>query len=346
MLGLPSLHTGHWDPLMAACAETGTVVNLHVGSSGTSPSTSDDAPADTVGVLFFGYAMFAAVDWLFSRIPVRFPDLRICLSEGGIGWVPALLDRLDHMRSYSDMYGTWDGIELTPAEVLQRNFWFCAIEDPSAFALRERIGVEHILLESDYPHCDSTWPDTQEVIAREIGHLPPEDVRRITWANASELYRHPVPACGAGRPGGLLTMCAHPVRDDIDLLDGALVRPASPTTSGRGCARTRPSTTTSATTCGRSPATTTCSPSRRTRATFSSRRSPRPHGDPLPMMISMDDPEHHRRRSAREPGVHAPAGARPRGGRSGGSATRSSTGCASGASATSCGTSPRRCRCC
>ena len=194
LLGLPSLHTGYWDPLMAACEETGTVVNLHVGSSSSSPSTSDDAPADVVGVLFFGYAMFAAVDWLFSRIPVRFPDLRICLSEGGIGWVPALLDRLDHMRRYSDMYGTWQGIELSPAEVLRRNFWFCAIEDPTAFAARERIGVDRILLESDYPHCDSTWPDTQAVIHAEIGHLPPEDVRRMTWANAAELYRHPVPA--------------------------------------------------------------------------------------------------------------------------------------------------------
>jgi predicted TIM-barrel fold metal-dependent hydrolase len=192
-LGLPSLHSGHWDPLMRACEETGTVVNLHIGSSGTSPSTSDDAPADVIGVLFFGYAMFAAVDWLYSLIPVRFPDIRICLSEGGIGWVPALLDRLDHMLRYHEMYGTWSGIELTPAEVMQRNFWFCAVEDPSAFAMRERIGVDKILLEADYPHCDSTWPDTQAVIEREIGGLPSDDIRKFTWENASNLYRHPVP---------------------------------------------------------------------------------------------------------------------------------------------------------
>jgi predicted TIM-barrel fold metal-dependent hydrolase len=192
-LGLPSLHSRHWDPLMLACAETGTVVNLHIGSSSTSPSTSDDAPPDVIGVLFFGYAMFAAVDWLYSLIPVRFPDIRICLSEGGIGWVPGLLDRLDHMLRYHEMYGTWSGIELTPAEVMQRNFWYCAVEDPSAFAMRDRIGVDKILLEADYPHCDSTWPDTQVVIEREIGGLPLEDIRKITWENASHLYRHPVP---------------------------------------------------------------------------------------------------------------------------------------------------------
>ncbi len=192
-LGLPSIHSGHWDPILRACAETGTVVNLHIGSSGTSPSTSDDAPPDVVGVLFFAYAMNAAVDWLYSMAPVRFPDLKICLSEGGIGWVAGLLDRLDHMLSYHDMYGTWTS-ELTPAEVLTRNFWYCAVEDPSAFVQRERIGVGNILVESDYPHCDSTWPRTQEIVHREIGGLPPEDIERITWRNASELYQHPVPA--------------------------------------------------------------------------------------------------------------------------------------------------------
>jgi predicted TIM-barrel fold metal-dependent hydrolase len=193
MQGLPSIHSGHWDPIMRACEETGTVINLHIGSSGTSPSTAEDAPADVVGVLFFGYAMFATVDWLFSRIAVRFPEIKICMSEGGLGWVPALLDRLDHMQAYSAMYGTWKGIAIPPADVLRRNFYFCAVEDPTAFVLRERIGVEHILLEEDYPHCDSLWPRTQAVIAKSIGDLPAHDIRRFTWQNAAELYRHPVP---------------------------------------------------------------------------------------------------------------------------------------------------------
>jgi predicted TIM-barrel fold metal-dependent hydrolase len=191
--GLPTMHSGYWDPLIAACAETGTVINLHIGSSGASPTTTDDAPPDVTGVLFFGYAMFAAVDWLYSQYPVKHPDLKICISEGGIGWVAGLLDRLDHMLSYHDMYGTWKS-ELTPAEVMQRNFWFCAVEDPSAFVQRDRIGLEHILLESDYPHCDSTWPHTQETIRTEIGHLPADDIRKLTWENASRLYQHPVPA--------------------------------------------------------------------------------------------------------------------------------------------------------
>jgi predicted TIM-barrel fold metal-dependent hydrolase len=193
-LGLPSLHTGYWDPLMAACEETGTVVCLHVGSSSSAPTTSSDAPPDTIGVLFFGWAMFAAVDWLYSRLPVRFPGLRVCLSEGGTGWVAGLLDRLDHVQRYQHMYGTWEGIDLTPAEVLQRNFWFCAVDDPSAWALRHRIGVDRIMLESDYPHPDSNWPNTQAVFQEQLRDVPPAESMRISWQNASELFRHAVPA--------------------------------------------------------------------------------------------------------------------------------------------------------
>lgn len=199
-LGLPSLHSRYWDPIMAACEETETVVCIHVGSSGTAPSTSEDAPSDVVGVLFFGYAMFSAVDWLYSMIPVRFPKIKICMSEGGIGWVAGLMDRLDHILKYHEMYGTWAGVELTPREVLQRNFWFCAIDDPAGFQQLEYIGSDHILVESDYPHADSSWPDTQELLARQLRTLRPDLARKVTWENASQLFRHPVPEHLAADP--------------------------------------------------------------------------------------------------------------------------------------------------
>jgi predicted TIM-barrel fold metal-dependent hydrolase len=168
-------------------------VCLHAGSSSTAPTTSPDAPSDTIGVLFFGWAMFAAVDWLYSMLPVRHPELRVCFSEGGLGWVAGLLDRLDHVTRYQQMYGTWEGIELTPREVAQRNFWFCGIDDPSGLDHRHRIGIDHVLLESDYPHQDGTWPDTQQILHEQIGHFPPDDVRKLTWENASRVFEFPVP---------------------------------------------------------------------------------------------------------------------------------------------------------
>lgn len=81
-----------------------------------------------------------------------------------------------------------------PQRFSTRNFWFCAVEDKSSFVQRDRIGIDNIMLEADYPHCDSTWPHTQETIYEEIGDLPPDAIRKFTWENASRLYQHPVPA--------------------------------------------------------------------------------------------------------------------------------------------------------
>lgn len=199
-LGLPSLHTGYWDPILAACEETDTAVCLHIGSASSLPATAPDAPPDTIGVLAFAFAMFSAVDWLYSLVPVRYPKIKIVMSEGGLAWVPGLIDRLNHVLKYHDMYGTWTGIDLTPAEVFQRNFWHCALDDPSTMKLREDVGVEHILMEADYPHLDSSWPNTQDVIGEQVQTLDQDEIRQVTWENAARLFRHPVPAAVADDP--------------------------------------------------------------------------------------------------------------------------------------------------
>ena len=92
-LGLPTIHSGYWDPFFAACAETETVICLHVGSAGETPTTSPDAPPLVIGHLFAASAFTYTVDWLYSGVPQRFPDIKICMSEGGIGWVAGLIDR-------------------------------------------------------------------------------------------------------------------------------------------------------------------------------------------------------------------------------------------------------------
>jgi predicted TIM-barrel fold metal-dependent hydrolase len=105
------------------------------------------------------------------------------------------MDRLDHCVKYQMGYlHTWEGVDETPTEVLRRNFWWCALDDESAWATRHRIGIDHLVVESDYPHADSTWPDTQLVLEHQIGGLPDDEIRRICWQNAAELFRHPVPA--------------------------------------------------------------------------------------------------------------------------------------------------------
>ena len=195
-LGLPSIHTGHWDPFLAACEETETVVCLHTGSSGWVPSPGGGGPFEMAPTLFPAGALVAAADWLWSGVCTRFPNLKVAMSEGGVGWVVMLADRVDYVLDHSasgQESGAWRD-ELRPSEVLARNFWFCTIDDPGSIAgVLERVGPHKVMVESDYPHADSTWPDTQRVFEKNFGHLPDDVVRRIAWGNAAELFRHPPP---------------------------------------------------------------------------------------------------------------------------------------------------------
>lgn len=199
-LGLPSLHSGHWDPILRACAETETAVCLHVGSGSHIIEPGPESPTDTRTVLFPVNALIAAVDWLYSLIPVRIPNLRIVLAEGGISWIPMILERLSFCvtQGHLDYWQGWQA-DIPPSEVLLRNFYFASLYDPSGFEMRHKIGVDHIMVESDYPHADSTWPDTQSVLRQQLTDLPPDEVAAITYGNAARLFKHPVPD-GAGEP--------------------------------------------------------------------------------------------------------------------------------------------------
>jgi predicted TIM-barrel fold metal-dependent hydrolase len=194
-LGLPSVHTDHWDPFLHACQETQTVICLHNGSSSWTAARSPGAPLELYTSLFSVNAIAAAADWLWARIPTRFPDIRIAFSEGGIGWVPMLIDRIDYVLDHSAVGSAgWDDPNLAPTDALRRNFWFCTIDIPSTMSLRDHIGLDHICLESDYPHADSTWPDTQLRAADGLHDFTNTEIRKVTWENASTLFRHPVPA--------------------------------------------------------------------------------------------------------------------------------------------------------
>ena len=195
-LDLPSLHSRHWDPFLSACEETGTVICLHTGSSGWAPLPSPDPPFELYPTLFPASSLVAATDWLWSRVCVRFPRLRIAMSEGGIGWVAMLADRADYVLDHSasgNESRAWKS-DLRPSEVLARNFWFCTIDDPSSVdAVIQRVGPDHIMVESDYPHADSTWPMTWDRVKANFGHLPQEIIDKVTSRNAAELFGVPLP---------------------------------------------------------------------------------------------------------------------------------------------------------
>ena len=190
-LGLPSLFLDYWEPIIRACAETDTVISLHVASSGMADHP-EGCPNLQVGATLFGQlSLTACAEWLWSGWALRYPNLKIAMSEGGIGWVAMLIDRLNNIIDRSGYGLGWD---IRPADILRRNFWFCTIDDPSTIQTRYTIGVDRIMVEVDYPHGDGTWPDTQSVIEQCWGHIPPTELRQMCSENAAALYRHPLPA--------------------------------------------------------------------------------------------------------------------------------------------------------
>jgi predicted TIM-barrel fold metal-dependent hydrolase len=187
-LGYPSFHDASWDPLWRALCDEGVVMSIHLGSSGSLTVTSPDAPIDVMITLQPMNICSAAADLLWSRVVKQFPDIRIALSEGGTGWIPYFLDRID--RTY-DMHHLWTGQDFgtkTPSEVFREHFLTCFIADPVGIELRNEIGLDNIAWECDYPHSDSSWPEAPDELAAVAADVSDADLAKITYENACAWY--------------------------------------------------------------------------------------------------------------------------------------------------------------
>jgi predicted TIM-barrel fold metal-dependent hydrolase len=189
-LGYPSFHDEYWDPVWRACCDTATVLSIHLGSSGRLTIPAVDSPPDVMITLQPMNIQSAAADLLWSRVLKTYPDLRIALSEGGTGWIPYFLDRVD--RTY-EMHRAWtlqDFGGRLPSEVFREHFLTCFISDAVGVQLRDRIGVDNIAWEADYPHSDSMWPTAPEELAAVFADnaVADADVHKITHENAMRWY--------------------------------------------------------------------------------------------------------------------------------------------------------------
>ncbi len=185
VLGLPSIHTGDWDPFFAACAETRTVVCMHIGSSSKMPATSADAPVAVAATLSFGNAMSSLTDFLFSGVLVRFPDLKLAYSEGQIGWIPYILERADDVwLEHRAWGGVREIVPEPPSTYYYRQVFGCFFRDRHGIESLESVGVDNTTFETDYPHTDSTWPHTKKVAQELMAGLPDDVVHKLVRGNA------------------------------------------------------------------------------------------------------------------------------------------------------------------
>ena len=186
-LGWPSIHSGHWDPFFAACDETSTVVCMHIGSGTKTMQTSADAPAAVGAVMIFNNSAASMLDFLTSHVLATFPSLKLLYAECQIGWIPYVLERIDdvwrtHLWSHKEAH------KELPSTYYKDRVYSCFFKDTVGMQMLDRIGVDQVLFETDYPHQDGTWPRSQEVARDLMGNLDVISVEKILRGNAKRLF--------------------------------------------------------------------------------------------------------------------------------------------------------------
>ena len=181
----------YWGPVFAACEELDVAVCLHIGGSFGLIQRPPNFLIDNLIILAPQLSAIIATDLILAGTFRKHPRLKVALSEGGIGWIGFYLDRLDrHVWNHR-----WTGLriadeDITPSELWRRNFLGCFITDPSGLAVRDRIGIDTIAWECDYPHSDSTWPRSPETVLAELEQVGASDaeIDKITWQNACRFF--------------------------------------------------------------------------------------------------------------------------------------------------------------
>ncbi len=189
--GFPSFLSGYWDPMLAAMCDANMVLSLHIGAGFDVINRPPEAPIDHLMVLACQISAITAQDLLFGPTLRRFPDLRVALSEGGIGWIPFYFDRIDrHFQNQSWLHDSDDFGGKLPSEVFREHILACYITDPSGLVLRDRIGIDNIAWECDYPHTDTTWPESPEFAWGELqtAGCRDDEIHKITWQNACRFF--------------------------------------------------------------------------------------------------------------------------------------------------------------
>ena len=194
--GLPHLGDAHWDRFWAAAQDHGMPIHLHLGSGDMTTSFTPERIAAhgtaatyafTSTELFLKNAMQVS-DLLLSGVLARFPSLQFVSVESGIGWIPFVLEAIDHsyLEGRPGRTSEWD---LMPSEYFARQVYACYwFETVAPRKLLDEIPVDNVLFETDFPHPTCLYGNIQEKIEAGLGDAPPEVRRKFLWENSARLY--------------------------------------------------------------------------------------------------------------------------------------------------------------
>jgi predicted TIM-barrel fold metal-dependent hydrolase len=187
-LKLPSIHSGYWDPLWQVCNDTGVTVCMHVGSSSSNPAASPDAPQAVGVTLSFNNSFASMTDWLFSGKMVQFPKLKLAYSEGQIGWIPYVLERADTVWAHHDGWmHTRERVPDPPSSYYYGRIFGCFTADHHGLKNLDATGEDNICFETDYPHTDTTWPETQPYVDKMLAGYDDDVAYKVLRGNAIKM---------------------------------------------------------------------------------------------------------------------------------------------------------------
>jgi len=189
--GYPTFANPRYEPLWAALSEVRLPLSLHTTSTKGLTFVRAEDPTPAKGIFQSLPPMFMAEivgTFIAGGVLKKFPDLHIVLVEAGIGWIPYYLERLDTMHRRHN----W--AKRGMMEELPSTFWYkqCHAtfeDDMVGMEILDRVGVDNVMWASDYPHPDSTWPESQDVVVKHFEHLPDDQKQKICWKNAADLYK-------------------------------------------------------------------------------------------------------------------------------------------------------------
>jgi len=197
--GIKPVHDPFWDPFWAVCDDEHVVLNCHIGT-GQSPLYASEQSPISAWISAMPMAIGPdALDLLHLRPLLRHPNLKISLSEGGIGWIPYMLERADFTYKHHGPWVRCDWGGKLPSEVFREHFLSCFIDDKFGCRHYDEVGEDNIAYECDYPHSDCTWPDVAEELWENVKDLPDRVIDKITHANVFNFYEIDPIAVGGGR---------------------------------------------------------------------------------------------------------------------------------------------------
>jgi len=186
---LPSIHNEYWNPFWKAISDTDMTICLHIGSGNPAPHASMETPIEAwISTMPLSIAQGAA-DWLQLKALHDYPELRIALSEGSIGWVPYFLERADFANSRHKAWTNSIFQDLKPSDIFRRHFLNCFIDDAFGLKNLEDIGEDMVAYESDYPHSDTLWPCAPEHLWKSVQTLTDAQIDKVTHLNAMRFFR-------------------------------------------------------------------------------------------------------------------------------------------------------------